>query len=524
MREGRGLRRWHLLALAAVLASAAGLRFHRIDAQSLWQDELITLSESAGHYWDDELVGRKNTWIRPGPRPTSMDEARSLGRTVGLLRNQLHPPLYYLLLRGWRSAFGDSAAVARALSAVFSLVAVGLLFRAGALLRDAETGLWAALLMALAAPQIVYAQEVRSYALLLMAGCAALVGVASILRHGASRPRVALLALSCLAMALTHYLAAGAIVAVVAYAALVLRGAERRAALVGLAVAGALFWILWGHVALAQTDRLPMADFLRTGGEGHTIRTLAATAAVPLRNLVPLGSGFLSGGVLPADAALGAVLFLVPPFLFRGRRHLELPWLWLVGTAGFLTVLDLARSSSTLVYVRYTLLAAPAVCLLIPGMVAGTRIRRTLMPIVVAAVGLATFHSGLYNRSWKEDHRGFAGWIGESVPPPGRLVFQTVPPGEAGEDGEREWHARLRYAALSHYAFSPARAVAFVDRPASGEVLEPLLEEGRFWMVTPPHAAPDTSLVPPVEVVREAHFASVASVYELVTVPAAAAR
>ena len=76
-----------LAPLLLILLLATGLRFHRLAAQSFWNDE----GNSA------RLSERSPRLIVEG--------------TAG----DIHPPLYYLLLRGWRALAGDSEFGLRAL-------------------------------------------------------------------------------------------------------------------------------------------------------------------------------------------------------------------------------------------------------------------------------------------------------------------------------------------------------------------------------------------------------------------------
>ena len=75
--------------MVALLLLAAALRFHRLGAQSFWNDEgnSARLSE------------------------------RSLQLIVEGTASDVHPPLYYLLLRGWRELAGESEFGLRSLSA-----------------------------------------------------------------------------------------------------------------------------------------------------------------------------------------------------------------------------------------------------------------------------------------------------------------------------------------------------------------------------------------------------------------------
>ena len=163
----------HFLLAILLLLLATGLRFHRLDAQSFWNDE----GNSA----------------RLSERPI----AAILEGTA----SDIHPPLYYLLLHGWRALLGDSEFGLRALSAFAGVVTVAAVFalakrgrgqysvgqysvfsrsagqsekRSDLLNTDLlntvllNTGYWlpATLLAAVSPVLVYYSQETRMYALL----------------------------------------------------------------------------------------------------------------------------------------------------------------------------------------------------------------------------------------------------------------------------------------------------------------------------------------------------------------------
>lgn len=507
-------RRLETAALLGILVLAAVLRFSQLDAQSLWWDEFITLAESTGNYWQNEQLHSRNEILLPPPNITAIEESRSWRHVWLGLEHQVHPPLHHMLLRIWRGMLGGGDAAARSLSVVLSLVAIGLVHWLGRLLYDWRVGLWAALIMALAAPQITYAQEARSYALLLALGAAACVALVRIEKIGPSWGNVAALALAALGMALTHYFAFGALAALGIHALLRLRGKSLRRVLIGFASAAVLFAILWGPIFLEQRNNLGLGDFLLTNESNHVLETLRRSLEMPLRYVVSLG-----GATMPnAAGLLGVTFLLVPPLLLRKRRDLLLPWLWLWGSVGSLAALDLARGTVLLQSIRYPLLGSVGLYLLIPALLWHMRPLRHALP-AVAVIAAGVLIAGAYH-PWKnqfQNHRGLALYVGEQVPADAPLVFQTVPPGPQPTDPLKEswWNARRRLVAISHYAYSPQRPVIFLDGPAPPELVRLLEESGRFWVVTNPWKDPELSHLPPAQLVRGAHFAHVGNVYEL---------
>jgi Dolichyl-phosphate-mannose-protein mannosyltransferase len=136
------------LAFVALVALAAGARLWRLDASCLWFDELFGL-HAARLAWGELL------------------------HFVAL--DLIHPPLFYLLLKIWTAAGGDSARWLRLLPVVCALAALLPLWLLGRELRLPARTLRLALLLSAASGYLIkYAQEVRMYAPLLLAASASL--------------------------------------------------------------------------------------------------------------------------------------------------------------------------------------------------------------------------------------------------------------------------------------------------------------------------------------------------------------
>ena len=159
------LPRWLPLALGvAVLLLAAGLRFHELGAQSLWNDE-------------------GNSVVQAG---------RSLSAIAEHAARDIHPPGYYWLLAGWKGLTGDSEFALRSLSALASVLSVAFALALGRRLYGDWAGLAAALLVALNTFSIYYAQEARMYALLALLGAAGMWALAGLVLKRNGRWAIAL--------------------------------------------------------------------------------------------------------------------------------------------------------------------------------------------------------------------------------------------------------------------------------------------------------------------------------------------
>ena len=130
------------LVLLLVLCLAAFLRFYLLDGQSFWADE-----------GNSVVLAQK-----------------SLPDIVRSAAADIHPPGYYVLLKGWGLLFGLDEIGARSLSAFMGVLVAFGVFLVGSLLKDKRTGLLAASLAAVNPFLIYYSQEARMYQLLALAG------------------------------------------------------------------------------------------------------------------------------------------------------------------------------------------------------------------------------------------------------------------------------------------------------------------------------------------------------------------
>jgi mannosyltransferase len=131
------LRHWGLWVVVLLLL-AAGVRFHLLGAQSLWNDE-------------------GNSYVQA---------TRSFSEIAANAGRDIHPPGYYWLLALWRALTGQTEFALRALSAFASLLTIALVYAIGQRLGSRLIGFSAGLFVALNSFQVYYAQEARMYALL----------------------------------------------------------------------------------------------------------------------------------------------------------------------------------------------------------------------------------------------------------------------------------------------------------------------------------------------------------------------
>lgn len=159
--------------MLAILVTLAGgfFRTYNLDSKICWLDESYTLLRISGFTVEEILTEAKNGHIsRVGDllKFQQLNKDRHAGNTIytAAVGDPHIPPLYYLLERSWCSFFGDSLAVIRGLSAVFSLLCLPLAWLAAIeIFSNKRVAAVATILMALSPIQVLYAQEARPYSL-----------------------------------------------------------------------------------------------------------------------------------------------------------------------------------------------------------------------------------------------------------------------------------------------------------------------------------------------------------------------
>ncbi len=321
-----------------ILLLAFGLRFYRLDAQSFWNDE--------------------------------GNSARLSERSVALIiegtASDVHPPLYYLMLRGWRELVGDSEFGLRSLSAYAGVLTVAVTMGIGKRLsvNGERLAMVAGLLTAVHPALIYYSQETRMYALL---GLWAVLSTWLLLglcdwetgdwRLEIESPRFWQLTIPyilCLTAGLyTHYFFPAIFVV---HGLIVLTGSLRNTHCNQRlpAIRNTLRWLPYPLAALLlNTPWLPI--FLRqTGGRPNTGITF-------LQFLRDAGHWLAFGETLPVGWGVWLAVGLVLMGVWNGRSHTRIP---LIAMVIPLLFMFMAGSIAPQFY-KFLVTAVPFLCLLI---------------------------------------------------------------------------------------------------------------------------------------------------------------
>lgn len=167
-----------------IVLLAFGVRVVRLDHQSLWYDEGLSVHLAA----------------------------LSLDQTIAQSAVTDHPPLHAALLNVWMSLAGSSEFALRFVSLFFGTLAVALTYALARRIGGNRVGGLAAALIALAPMALWYAQEARGYSVLLVCVLIATLAFLRLIEGDRHRHVWLSYVLACAAAMYTHYFAAFAIV------------------------------------------------------------------------------------------------------------------------------------------------------------------------------------------------------------------------------------------------------------------------------------------------------------------------
>lgn len=457
-----------------MLIPAAVVRFDQIARQNLWLDEFWALYFATGR--GDSAFQLPRNVIIPHSPAVGFAGAPPLWHIWSGIASIAHPPLYLMVLRLWVDLLGPGDRSIRAMSALFSLGCVVLLYIA--VLKssgDKWQALVAAGFMAFSPIQIYYSQEVRPYTMLQFVALLGGIALISIEKKGPSALKLLGLALAVVALALTHYVSAGLIAAWGVYSIVRLRGRTRLATVSAIAVAVFIVAVAWGPHLLAYRGTDPANGYGKLASRNLPHLALSVPQRLTLEsNQDPLL--LADNGPWTLVVALAAIAYAVPLFRLRRGRYLLLWWFWMAGEIGSILLIDIFRHSTLLSITRLVTLAAPGIYALLavplPGWLGKCVPWAILFSVAVYAVDY--WMTGPPNCP---DVRTIANCIRQEVAP-GDVVLVT---GDYYRAGERE--PPLTYFVLSHYAGPWNWPVVFATAPLSDRTRLELRRYRRIWVV-----------------------------------------
>jgi len=382
--------------LLAIVALGGFLRFYQIGSEGLWLDEAFSV------WLARQPVGEMLSWV---------------------VRIDQHPPLYYTLLHFWILLLGDGPATVRALSALFSVLTIPVVYLLGRRLapEHEQVGLLAALLLAVSPFHVHLAQEARMYTLLALTASLALYALTGWLDHKTHLTWPGYMVFTA-ATLLTHNTAIFFPLAANLFVLSLhqIRRRNTRYAISNWLTAQAavfLLWLPWLPAFLAQSAAVYREFWL----PAPTWETVFGTVGVFLVDYLPLSLvGICAVGVLIVGLALSGLLH------FR-RQPARIAFLLIIFATPFLGE-GLVSLYRPIFYDRTLIWASiPFYLLLAAGLY---RLRRRPCVIAVALIAVLTLTSlslrEYYVHFEKEQWDDAATFVAERVRPDDLILFNAT--------------------------------------------------------------------------------------------------
>ncbi len=163
--------RFFIILLTVTIILGVFFRFQELDRKVYWHDEVYTSFRAAGftrEEIDQDLFQNQvvqapelQKYQRLKPESTAADTLHALA-----VEDQIHPPFYYLIARGWMQLFGSSIIASRSLPVLLSLFSLPLMYALGLELFESHgVALLATTFIAISPFSILFAQTARQYSL-----------------------------------------------------------------------------------------------------------------------------------------------------------------------------------------------------------------------------------------------------------------------------------------------------------------------------------------------------------------------
>lgn len=470
------------LILFGILAVAALLVFSTLGDEDLWLDEMHSLLNSAGHRAEFEALPAGQI-LHDVPRHTDLSEDSSVAKVWHDVRSDSHPPLFFVILHGWRMLCGDGDLVVRLPAALFSILAI---LPVALILREYDkrwTALVAASVLAIAYAHIQMGQQARPYSLVL-----SLVGVGFWLLVVMERrwtkfdhkQRVLWLSAyavtTCLAL-LTHYFAGLALLGQAVFAALRFSRTQRYWLGGCVVLAMAVSMIVWLPGFLAQSNFIAQQNWVRDSSENPIWHAVARAADLPVRLLFHHPRQDWTARRVWLQVLPGLVIVVgAVVVVWRCRcREATVFLVWYFVPIAALASVDLLTGRQLLAHLRYPSVATPGLVGLI--VIAAARLRRPL-PVVLAALFAVVVASTLTLPATRNPQaRQTATMLHVLVEADDLLVFDAI--------DRLPFEAKRLLVLVWHYLKPPYPDVLILEEPPTLATREAVRAYDRVFVVSP---------------------------------------
>ncbi len=450
-----------LAALVVIVLAAAYFRIYKIDVKSFWIDEGVSAAFTRLGWYDLARI---------------------------LWRREANMSLYYLLLRAW-TQLGDSVAWIRGLSALFSLATVPVLYALGRRLFGTVAAFAAALLLAVNAYAVRYAQEARSYSLATLLVTLATFLLVRAVAGGRRRDWTWYILSSVLAV-YAHFFA---VLVVVAHGVAMRAFHVTPKAIEGASRSPSREFTRAGRLIGLWT--LPLWLFIGTTGAGP-IKWIARPGWAELRTFFEQLSGHGSGPLFWLYFA-GVVLAVIAGVrAWRSSPGQGWPYGLLLSWFAVPLIITLAVSMLRPVFLpRYLIVCLPALVLLVAVGLTSFRNRWMAAPVLALVLWFAVQGSRAYYRQdfdiGRQDFKQLTTYLLDHDQPGDAVVFYDA-------------QARFPYSYYAAREASPGRPQPEIlfpggQRPtwrdfmghATPELLPALAQHPRLWLVLVENGGPE---------------------------------
>jgi hypothetical protein len=412
-----------LLLLALLFLGSLSVRLYNLGGQSLECEELYTLPAATGHQYV-YLTGESNaelpfpTTTRDYKRLLTPESERGLTEVTGVLRRNVHLPLYFYFMHYWLKLFGISEWVMRLPSVVFGALAVVLIFLLGRELFNPFVGLVGSLLIGFMPEQIHYSQQARMYPLLALLAIASTWAITLARKRSSSRLPYVLFAVLSIAGLYTHYEYVF-FFAAQTFCIWVVSPLGRQKKFAWLITQGAIVaaFFPWVLIGIAQSRTSPeIIAWVRGPLTTETVLTEIVSKLTRLISVPEAPFGWVS-----VIVAYGLLVLGVRSLRFH-RSTLWLLGAWIVFPIAGVVFLDHFLGTRAIGIMRYWIIIAPAVYLLLAAGVQSIK-RKTAQIVLVAVLGGFLFATAMLTargdlRAKPDRHEEMAHFLGMQVSDP----------------------------------------------------------------------------------------------------------
>ncbi len=370
------------------LCAGAAIRFHHLDGQSLWNDEMFSMD-----------VGKLAfTEIQPQ-----------------LIAHYHHPPLFFYLLHFVFAAMGQSAWSLRLISALSGSLTIGIVFYVAASLFGNRAGVVAGVISLFSPFHLAYSQEGRPYALAALLALLSCMFFVRLLQER-TRSRMFFYCVATIALLYTHHWGIFVAFAQFLYALVVARSDHTlKKYVIGMAIVIGFSYVpelyaLYRQSAGHGSDSWFWAE---SPSAFEVVRVAEAFSGSYFKMASSIFDSPAAVRILGA-LAIGASCLMAIDAAFRHRQNIALQGFLFCCCAGLMIPFGLSFVKPEIfLWYRYTIIIYPVVCVLIGAMAMLGRWKAIALGSVAVLMAVSAYGTVRYFSWSKSNARDVARYVQE---------------------------------------------------------------------------------------------------------------